>query len=114
MFRTEAQRACVCTALCDVARLDEMWTVSGPTERAIALLESDGGPLSSGERIVLLSAWQLWSGEGKVTLGDVAYRLDGRNLRAIGTLLVAVAGGGAAIDAWLAGVERELAREGLR
>jgi hypothetical protein len=85
--------------------------VNGPTERAIALLESDGGPLSSGERIVLLSAWQIWSGEGKVTLGDVTYRLDGRNLRAIGTLLVAVAGGGAAIDVWLARVERELDRE---
>ncbi len=32
-------------------------TPSGPSDRAIALLESGGGPLSSGERVMLLAAW---------------------------------------------------------
>ena len=102
MFRSDAQLAWVCRSLCDVVGLAGMWTPAGPTEEAIALLGSDGGPLSSGERIVLLSAWSVWNGDGKVTLGDIVHRLDGKNLRAIGTLLVAVASGAHTIDEWLA------------
>ncbi len=52
----------------------------------------------------------MWNGDEGARLGDVVHRLDGRCLVALGTLLVAVAGGGAAIDAWLAKADAELAR----
>jgi hypothetical protein len=101
VFSSEAQLARVCRALCERVRLDGMWTETGPTDTAIALMEANGGPLSSGERIVLLAAWSVWNGHDGARFADVVYRLDGRNLVALGTLLVAVASGGAAIDAWL-------------
>ena len=101
MFRSEAQLASVCRALCERVRLDGMWTDGGPTETAIALMEANGGPLSSGERIVLLAAWAVWNGHDGARFADVVYRLDGRNLVALGTLLIAVASSGAAIDTWL-------------
>jgi hypothetical protein len=105
VFRSEAQLARACRALCERARLEGMWTDAGPTGTAIALMEANGGPLSSGERIVLLSAWAVWNGHDGARLADVIYRLDGRNLAAIGKLLGAVASGGAAIDAWIAAME---------
>jgi len=105
VFRSEAQLARVCRALCERVRLDGMWTDAGPTETAIALMEANGGPLSSGERIVLLAAWAVWNGHDGARFADVIYRLDGRNLVALGTLLVAVASSGAAIDTWLEKME---------
>jgi hypothetical protein len=91
-----------------------MWTESGPSEAAIAIMEANGGPLSSGERVVILAAWAFWNGHDGVSFADVVERLDSPNLRAIGGLMTALSSGGAAVDAWLAGVERELGREGLR
>ena len=51
MFRSDAQLARACRVLCEGVRLEGMWTEAGPSETAIALMEADGGPLSSGERI---------------------------------------------------------------
>lgn len=111
MFRSEAQRARACGALCARARLPWMWTDAGPTEQAIEIMEANGGPLSSGERVVILAAWAFWNGHAGVTFADVIERLDGPNLRAIAGLMAALASGGAAIDQWLAGIDAELARE---
>lgn len=110
MFRSDAQLARVCRALCARVGMGELWTPTGPSDRAIALLEAGGGPLSSGERVMLLATWAVWNGDEGARLGDVVHRLDGRCLVALGTLLVAVAGGGVAIDAWLAKAEADLAR----
>lgn len=76
----------------------------------MALLESDGGALSSGERAVVLIAWSLWNGQGHVTVADALHRLDGTSLAMLGKLLVAVASGDSAIDAWLAETEASLVR----
>jgi hypothetical protein len=78
-----------------------MWTATGPTAEAIALLEASGGPLSSGERVVFFAAWAFWNGTDNATLADVIYRLDVTNLRAIATLMLALAQGGHAIDQWI-------------
>lgn len=110
MFRCEAQLARACRALCDRAGLGRMWTASGPSDEAIALFEAGGGPLSSGESVVLLSAWAFWNSAEKATLADVVYRLDDKNLRAVATLMLAVAGGGHAIDEWLAAMEQDTGR----
>lgn len=114
MFRSEAQRARACRALCQKARLPWMWTETGPSEQAIEIMEANGGPLSSGERVVLLAAFAFWNGHAGVSFADVIERLDSPNLRAIASLMLALDGGGAEIDQWLAGVERELEREGRR
>jgi hypothetical protein len=84
-----------------------MWTASGPTDEAIALFEAGGGPLSSGERVVLLSAWAFWNSAEKATLADVVYRLDDKNLHAVATLMLALAHGGPAIDEWIAAMEED-------
>lgn len=108
MFRSDDQLARVCGALCALVGLGSLWTIEGPSPRAIALLESDGGPLSSGERIMVLAAWNIWNDSGKVSLGDAIHRLDDRSLAVLGALLVAVAGGANGIDRWLALTESRL------
>jgi hypothetical protein len=82
-----------------------LWTPTGPTTEAIEILDAQGGPLSSGERVVLFAAWAFWNGATDATLADVIYRLDDTNLRAIATLMLALAQGGHAIDKWIAASE---------
>lgn len=101
MFRDDRQRASVAQAVCAQAGLEVFWTEDGPTERAKELLRQDGGPMSTGERIMFLAAWALWNGRGKVLFTDVADRLDGPNLERLGSLLVALGRGVNAVDAWL-------------
>jgi hypothetical protein len=110
VFRSDAQLARVCRAFCARARLGRLWTEAGPTDEAMALLQSDGGPLSSGERMVILIAWSLWNGQGHVTVADALHRLDGMSLAMLGKLMVAGARGSEAIDAWLAETEESLRR----
>lgn len=118
MFRSDEQLARACRALCAQVGLAGLWTIQGPTERAIELLSVGGGPLSSGERMVFLAAWGVWNGSGDAMVGDVVHRLDGRALSALGSLMVAVADGSSAIDEWLAAMatacsERESARKAI-
>lgn len=106
MFESENQRARVCKALLTHVGIDNpaaprLWNEDGPTELAMDLLDADGGGFSSGERIMFLVAWQIWNGDGKVKIEDVAYRLDQRNTAAVGSLLVAMSGGPGDVDRWL-------------
>ena len=109
MFSSDEQFARVCRAICSRARLAELWTSEGPTAQASALLEHDGGPLSSGERMVLLVAWSIWNGSGHVTIGDVLHQLDSISLAMLGKLMLAAAQGSGAIEAWIVEAE-ELTR----
>ena len=102
MFSSELQRARVCRAFCARARLAELWTDEGPTTEATALVERDGGALSSGERMVILIAWSLWSGCSHVSLGEVFCNLDSTSLTMLGKLMIAGARGSEAVEAWLA------------
>ncbi len=108
MFRSEGQLARACRALCAQVGLRSLWTSEGPSERAVEILEANGGPLSSGERIVVLAAWSIWNGSGNATLGDAVHRLDDRNLVALGSLMIAVASGARAIDGWITRMEKRL------
>jgi hypothetical protein len=110
MFESDSQNARVCRALCACVGLRELWTPSGPTDDAMALLAAGGGPLSGGERTMLLVAWAVWNGDDNARLGDTIHRLDGRGLVALGRLLVAMANGGSAIDAWITTMESNLRR----
>lgn len=108
MFRSDEQLARACRALCAQVGLGGLWTPEGPTARAIELMEADGGPLSSGERIVVMTSWAVWNSHESARVADVIHRLDNKNLAAIGSLLVAVAGGMHAVDRWVLDMEQRL------
>lgn len=101
MFRDDEQLARGCRALLAQGRLQYLWARRGPTDEAKALLEQDGGPLSSGERILLLAAWAFWNGSGELRLADVIERLDARPSAALCSLILAMKQGAAAVDEWL-------------
>lgn len=104
MFTSDTQKCAVIRALLKQVRLDYLWTLEGPTDAAIKLLEARGGPLSHGEQLMLLAAFDVWNGDGRATLGELLSVLDNQNLANLGTLLVALASpnAGRAVDAWLA------------
>jgi hypothetical protein len=106
MFRDDLQLARACRALLATVRLERLWTVDGPTPEASKLLEADGGPLSSGERVMLLASWAFWNGSGGVTLAELLERLDSTPTETLCFLVMAVKYGTDAVDDWLAEHER--------
>lgn len=100
-FRDSAQRAAVCRALCaPLAASPPLWDDQGPTGRAEGLLEQDGGPLSAGERVLLLAAWAVWNADRSLALADL-HRLSDAHLERLGSLLVAASRNADAVDLWL-------------
>ena len=102
MFRDDQQLARACRALLEAAHLERLWTGGGPTAEASELLAVDGGPLSSGERVMLLAAWAFWNGSGGVTLAEILERLDSEPAEALCFLIVAAKYGADAVDDWIA------------
>lgn len=103
MFSTERQQAMVCDTLCRVVGLrGRMWTPDGPTELACAAMKRLPG-WSHGEVLMFKAAHDVWNGGGQMKLGEALGTLDGKNLQALGTLLVALGDmrGSIAIDEWL-------------
>jgi len=128
MFRTEQERPRVSRALCEQARLEGLWTETGPTERAVALRERqaiDSVPFSHGERLLWDLAWDVWnSGNARhhglehTSVIECLEVFDTGNLSKVASLLAALAadmeqraGGcsaGGDVERWLR------AREGRR
>jgi hypothetical protein len=102
MFRDDNQLAHACGVLLATVRLERLWDDHGPTSEATELLEADGGPLSSGERVMLLAAWAFWNGSGGLTIAEVLERLDGEPAEALCFLVMASKYGADAVDDWLA------------
>lgn len=104
MWASDRQAARAIRVLLATVRLEDLWTLDGPTERAIELRDADGGPLSSGERLLLLTAWDLWeapvAGKG-VRLADLMYIIDNERLSLLFSLVLALTEGSAAVDRWL-------------
>lgn len=101
MFRNDQQRSEACRVLLRSGRLDHLWTESGPTEEACALLAARGGYLSGGQGVLLLVAFDFWNGEAKVGFDQIAYRLDASRQRRVAELLIALSAGPDAIDQWI-------------
>jgi hypothetical protein len=101
MFRDDRQLSRVCRTLLATVRLAGLWTDRGPTPAAQALLEANGGPLSSGERVIFLAAWAFWNGSGGVTLAEVLERLDAGPAEALCFLVLASKYGADAVDDWI-------------
>ena len=58
--------------------------------------------LSSGERLMVRVLRDLWNSRGGASVGDLFRTFDNDNLRCLGELLVALADGPDALDAWIA------------
>src|SRR5262249_47546276 len=102
MFYPSEERLC--------PALGDLWTEQGPTDRAVAQLEQDGGPMSSGERVLLVCAWALWNGRGGVPL-DGGINTPDRPLSEAGcTPLVACGRGDAAGEAWIRALDARRVR----
>lgn len=104
MFRNSRQSCEAIQALLESVNLDHLWTVDGPTQAAMGYRDANGGPLSSGERVLLLAAFDLWNGTGGLKFGEVPGPLDPRRARKLLSLLSAMTTGSDAVDRWL---ERE-------
>lgn len=94
MWRSERDRcAAVQRLLAAHHGLTGLWTATGPTDFAVELLEAGGGYLSSGERLLLRAAFDLWNGHGKVTVDELLSTLDAPTLRAVCAAMLARDGG---------------------
>ncbi len=94
--------AFLCRWLLEHVGLEDLWDKDGPSERAMTLLEANGGKLEGAERTMLMVAWALWSGRGQVLLSTLVNDLNAAQLRAVGEALVLCSGGYLAIDRWAA------------
>ena len=121
MFRTEEIRAEIChTLMQQLPGTAALWTEDGPTDEACALRDANGGPLSGGERALLLVTFALWDQSGP--FADL-HRLDGDRFRLLGSLLVALAQDSSlppqdrprvsAVDVWLDAWRRPAGRPPL-
>jgi hypothetical protein len=105
-FRDIKQQSQACYLLLDSAGLRRFWgNKGGPTEEAVELLGEikDGDPclLSSGEVVVLRTAFDLWNGTGGVRLSDIFDILDEKTRLMVVELLYAAGNKPEAVDTWL-------------
>ncbi len=102
MFRDDDQLAAAIGVLLSSApRMGRFWTKSGPTPEAVDLCAARGGPLSPAEGALLLAAFDLWNGEGGITLARLL-DVGGDPLETLGSLLATMTRGYEAIDEWIA------------
>jgi hypothetical protein len=78
--------------------LKRFWTDRGPTQEAMALLEAGGGYLSSVERVMLRTAFDLWNGSGKCLVSDLLDTLDEERLQAVAEAILARDAGGERVE----------------
>ena len=102
MFRDDRQVARALRVLLAPLHLGDLWTDTGPTDRAVELREEDGAALSSGERTMILAAWAFWNGSAPTLRFDALFGLDNANTEALCSLLVVLTQDEAAIEEWIA------------
>ncbi len=94
MWASESARCkAIRTMLQTTPGVARLWGASGPTQQACELLDQGGGYLSSGERVLLRAAFDLWNGRGACQVGDLLDTLDEKRLRAVAVALLARDGG---------------------
>ena len=102
MFRSDAQKCQAIRLLLRSLGLEYLWTERGPTAKAVEWL--DGSPLSSGENVLLRTAFEFWNQQGNVMLGrDLLNVLDSRRFEKVLTLALAVHWGDKAVNDWIEG-----------
>jgi hypothetical protein len=101
MFSNRLQVAQVCRTLTYGIAPQALFTPAGPSEAAQALRQAEVSALPGGDRALLELAFWLWEGGQSPRMGAVIELVDRTRLRMVGTLLVALSEGAAAIDRWL-------------
>jgi len=102
MFRGRSQLAEVCRLLTNDIAPQELWTRSGPTAAARALLDDSVARLGGTQRTMVQIAFWLWGDGGRgPSFGVAVELLDKVHLRRVGSLLSAMADGADAIDRWI-------------
>ena len=104
MWTNDAQRCQAILTLLRRARLERLWTETGPTDRACGYIEH-GSPLSHGEAIVLQVAFDLWNGNGGARVSDLLEVLDGDRLLDVASLLVELSNSHPDINRWMQSIE---------
>lgn len=90
MWRSEkARNSAIRSMLASTPAVSRLWSETGPTDAAVELLERGGGYLSSGERVVLRAAFDLWNGQGNCKVGELLDTLDAVRLRAVANAILA-------------------------
>ncbi len=99
MFSNRVQVAQVCRVLTAGITTQTLWTSAGPTDAAQSLRDDAG--LHGGDRALLEVAFWLWDGDQSPRIAAVVELVDRTRLRLVGSLIVALADGSAAIERWV-------------
>lgn len=96
------QRALVAKVLLDRVGRPDLWSSTGPTATAVRLLKIEGTSLPQDQRLVLLFAFDLWNGSGRLGLLDLLQlsRSNAPLLGTVGRLLEAIALGATEVQIW--------------
>lgn len=90
MWRSEqARNEAILKMLSTTPGVLRVWSNRGPSDEAVRLLDADGGYLSSGERLLLKAAFDLWNGRGHCRVDELLDALDEKRLRAVAEALMA-------------------------
>lgn len=112
MTRDDSQLSFLCRAILGPQLAERLGWGERPGRIAGEYFEADGGPLSSGERALLLTAFAFWNSlrNRKATVADL-FVLDRENLTRVARALHAFAQGPEAVDLFLtrraAGIEED-------
>lgn len=102
MFRDDEQaNRALCALMQTIEGTRDLWTPDGPSATALQYLDRRGGPLSSGERCLLLAAFDFWNGHGKINLHALVHTLRGRPAEALYSLMLAFDRGSDEVDTWI-------------
>lgn len=106
MFKSEAQICRINRILSKAIQREEWWTEAGPSEVAKRYVDHDGGPLSSGERRMLLFTFQLWNVHvpNRLKVHELL-ELDSNLTYMIGDLIANYASG--TLDLWIENYEKK-------
>lgn len=96
----ESRKAAMCRALAALVGLEYMWGEDGPSDEGADILEARETPLSDEESIILEMTWAIWGDDPGPSFSDLL-KLENAKAKPVGELLVAMAEGPTAIDAWL-------------
>lgn len=104
-FRDVDQRQRACRTLLAEAGLAHLWTPSGPSDAAQALVARGASELPRGERVALLAASALWN--GNVPTLRLEELVGTPEAEPLANLIIASLYGPDAIDVWLTRPRRE-------
>jgi hypothetical protein len=101
LFRDDEQASAAIRVVLASAGIAYLWDEGGPTQEAKRLRIERTATLSPAEHVLLLTGFDLWAREGRVTLVDLLERVEGESLQALLSLSAAVSAGLLAVDQWL-------------